>query len=98
MANSNPAAVISYLIKADNVNSPTDVNVTRAYAVDLGLFETMHGEHNTDCHGGWKGGVNSNRDNIKCPSYDMSCFRSTKRLEENGQKMKQYNVPGFVLK
>jgi hypothetical protein len=28
----------------------------------------------------------------------MSCFRSTKRLEENGQKMKQYNVPGFVLK
>ena len=68
-----------YLIKADNVDGPTDVDAARADTVDLALLQSTLGEHDADSKGRWESGGHCNGHQVHGPQEDF--FKSLMLLD-----------------
>lgn len=55
----------TYLVKADQIDLPTDVDPLWADAEYANVFEASLGIHNASGHGGWKCWWHSDRDYVQ---------------------------------
>lgn len=55
----------AHLVKADQINLPTDVDPLWADAENANVFEATLGIHNACCHGSWQCWWHSDSDDVE---------------------------------